>query len=1158
MGLRMDFKNLLLTTFFFFSGHSFASDYIEALIECNQPNIDVYLAENELSSLEPSLMSALLDNCQHEIKGSRVSNLKAKKSFMSFSTSGTETDTTPPELVSLEFSTRNINVTEAPQTFTVTYVVREESEISDFRLWFRSNRGSGTIYWYPTGYSDWIEGDEPDTYVRSATFEADMNKVAGTWSVSNVLSATDSIGNRTSDFDSSVKLRNLGFNPDVEITNDNDVDETPPELVSLEFSTRNINVTEAPQTFTVTYVVREESEISDFRLWFRSNRGSGTIYWYPTGYSDWIEGDEPDTYVRSATFEADMNKVAGTWSVSNVLSATDSIGNRTSDFDSSVKLRNLGFNPDVTINSDDANDANINTVSINNTLLSSTVNVQPSTEYEFIVLSKGESLSDYSFSNNGALSTSCSLIQTSNQSSLKCSLSSSTDTLSFNINREVTQSNSQLMLGIFPKSGADSDYSNNLIYPTSVDQDNDRINDFFDVDWDNDGLTNDEELTVGLDILSVDSDGDGIVDSDETVVFELLSTFPTLHLKVHALDEDINLSSSYIRLINGFCFQETSFDSVREDFAEINISLPQDIISGDYRITIQSADVPEALSFSLNNPNGDISVPTLTDYIIDSDINTNEVFVRTTLSGIENPNSGNSLKDNEDHAKHTVWVASNTDDPNYAYVGSWPQRVDVNDTSVNYETTFIVDGNEHVLAPKIKYFRFCESSFNGVEATIDTDADGAIDVFDSEPSDNLAWVDLDGDELDNSSDNCQLIFNPEQNDLDEDGLGDVCDNDIDGDETLNELDAFPRNAIDSMDSDKDGLGDNLELSLSLDINQVDSDFDGLLDAFEVDNELELIGDDKIIDSDNDGVVNYISIFNDIDNSFIQLPVTLKIIVLESTGANDFNFAPANQNISVSGQSFLISGSDKIDRFFVEPYNNYDLTNTKGSRDQIIFSSGYLEKALLITISPETGVMQLINGDGKVHFLSSNVASDELIFIDGTISSDTIKNRLLDEQPLYDLTLEAREVDTASNKSAVVKMIALDRNGQAFFGQGPNIWVTLSGSEGIDSVLVTPGSIVDSTNLKGSQDKIFLTGSWSDYDKSFDASGNIIFTREYIDDGISFEEMVTVSNGATVATNDIVIFSDGNAETRNISVALKRDVEAKRWEVEGFDKSLYTK
>ena len=32
-------------------------------------------------------------------------------------------------------------------------------------------------------------------------------------------------------------------------------------------------------------------------------------------------------------------------------------------------------------------------------------------------------------------------------------------------------------------------------------------------------------------------------------------------------------------------------------------------------------------------------------------------------------------------------------------------------------------------------------------------------------------------------DNCILVSNPSQNDLDRDGIGDVCDNDMDGDGT---------------------------------------------------------------------------------------------------------------------------------------------------------------------------------------------------------------------------------------------------------------------------------------------------------------------------------------------------------------------------------------
>ena len=40
-----------------------------------------------------------------------------------------------------------------------------------------------------------------------------------------------------------------------------------------------------------------------------------------------------------------------------------------------------------------------------------------------------------------------------------------------------------------------------------------------------------------------------------------------------------------------------------------------------------------------------------------------------------------------------------------------------------------------------------------------------------------------------------------------------------------------------------------------------------------------------------------------------------------------------------------------------------------------------------------------------------------------------------------------------------------------------------------------GQNVDATNLKGGRDYIFLTGKWEEYNKAFDASGNIILTRE---------------------------------------------------------------
>jgi hypothetical protein len=230
------------------------------------------------------------------------------------SVTDTDPDTTPPTIVSLDFTPKSVDVSSASQPVTVTAHITDDKSGTGFTsLTFTSPSGNQ----HSTVGSTRTSGDANDGVYQ---FNIVIPKAAevGTWKLSVKLGDADS---NFVQYDAADTAFPNNTPTDLSVTDDA-ADATPPTLVSLDFTPKNVDVTNGAKTVTVT------AQITDDNSGVQQN---ATVYFRgPTGTQALASFTLKTGTATNGTFEADVtipqSAHPGTWKLYRV-NLQDGAGN---------------------------------------------------------------------------------------------------------------------------------------------------------------------------------------------------------------------------------------------------------------------------------------------------------------------------------------------------------------------------------------------------------------------------------------------------------------------------------------------------------------------------------------------------------------------------------------------------------------------------------------------------------------------------------------------------------------------------------------------------------------------------------------------------------------------------------------------------------------
>ena len=301
-------------------------------------------------------------------------------------------------------------------------------------------------------------------------------------------------------------------------------------------------------------------------------------------------------------------------------------------------------------------------------------------------------------------------------------------------------------------------------------------------DCDNDGVTNADELTDGTNPLNPDSDGDGVKDGTEKTdgtdakdgcKFVLANQTVATSTSWNAIDCDGDGTTNRQEILN-------NTDPLVGDTDGDGVLDPKEILDGTSRTDSCDfilASQTIAPSSAWNSADCDGDGVTNAQEKLDG---TDPLKADTDGDGVKD---GTEKTDGTSGVNACQFVLANQ---NTTPSTAW--------NNADCDGDGLTNSREKTLG------------LNPLLA--DTDGDGLSDGIEVSLGTNPFIIDTDGDGIADNRDNCPLTPNANQADNDQDGKGDICDNDDDNDGVLDTIDNCPMNAnSDQADRDRDGKGD---------------------------------------------------------------------------------------------------------------------------------------------------------------------------------------------------------------------------------------------------------------------------------------------------------------------------------------------------------------